>query len=895
MPPADNRVGAKSLTQEEQALVRRWIDEGATVDAASVEDPIQWQSIASDRVPIFATSISPNGRYVSAGRGTQLEILHVPSRKIIARPTDSRISERWSLPPATDVDILQTTDFSPDGEWLATGAFRTIKLWRRSPVSENWPKDQSGPGARVWHGIPTSRHALFTWPDGRLEVRDLEDGTVIAQTADDGGETQLAYGTSQGWWTWNAHRQLTFRHPQSLQVMAEIMMSDQELSALAAQSSDGREFVTAGTMNGQLLSWDVELNRLQESSPAHLATATVTQGHGGPVTVIRPIPTGFQPDGSTNLQWLTGGADGKIVARGSTRQELQTLDQGSPVTDIALTSAPASVIVSDARGNLKWWDLATSKMAIEVTESERRSSGIRTADRALQLAKLHSANANTDKTKAEERIKQEKGAIEQNEKEIVEADKKIEETSQAKEEKLAAATKVAATLKESEEAFAAVKAELDQKKLASESAAPADQETQQKEVAAVEAKLAAADTTVKDARKAQEEALKAATDATAAFDAANQQKAVATGALTRSRENLARAETTLAEMAEQSVKSQTLLDSADANLKQLRDSTPQDEDAILSLAIGLTDPPLLVVLRKNRQVEIRHAATGELWEAQSSQFTRGPLLVAAAAGQETDPMARSTSVVRWIVGSAADAQVSRLRSLPDWTLTRTLGDPDDRYTLVDRVLALDFSADSKLLASGGGEASRSGELKIWNVVDGTLVGSWQDVHSDTVFSVKFSPDDQTVASGAADRFAKTSDVKTGKVLRVFEGHTHYVQSVGWRADGRVLATAGADKAIKFWDPVTGEQINTLNDAKKEVTGVVFLGLENRVVASSGDGQVQSMLTNGQEKKAMTGAASFLHALDATMDGQWIVAAGADRIVRLWGKDGALAAESKATP
>jgi len=231
-------------------------------------------------------------------------------------------------------------------------------------------------------------------------------------------------------------------------------------------------------------------------------------------------------------------------------------------------------------------------------------------------------------------------------------------------------------------------------------------------------------------------------------------------------------------------------------------------------------------------------------------------------------------------------------SLPDWRLARSIGSPDDRYTLADRVLALDFSPDARRIASGGGDPSRSGELKVWNVADGSLVQSLPDAHSDTVFCVKFSPDGRNLASGAADRFARTFDTESGQPLRAFEGHTHYVQAVGWRADGRILATAGADKAVKFWDPVTGEQVNTLNEVKKEVTGISFLGLENRVALAAGDGQVLALLTNGQEKKGMSGATSFFHTLDTTSDGRWIVAAGADRVIRLWAKDGTLVTESK---
>jgi WD40 repeat protein len=63
-----------------------------------------------------------------------------------------------------------------------------------------------------------------------------------------------------------------------------------------------------------------------------------------------------------------------------------------------------------------------------------------------------------------------------------------------------------------------------------------------------------------------------------------------------------------------------------------------------------------------------------------------------------------------------------------------------------------------VLASGGGEPSRGGQVALWNVGDGRLVHDFHDVHSDAVLCLAFSRDGTRLASGAADRFVKVLDV-----------------------------------------------------------------------------------------------------------------------------------------
>ncbi|MGF2038742.1 MAG: ribosome assembly protein 4 [Nostoc sp. CmiVER01] len=72
-------------------------------------------------------------------------------------------------------------------------------------------------------------------------------------------------------------------------------------------------------------------------------------------------------------------------------------------------------------------------------------------------------------------------------------------------------------------------------------------------------------------------------------------------------------------------------------------------------------------------------------------------------------------------------------------------------------------------------------------------------HSSRVFSVGFSPDGKTLASGSLDNTIKLWDVSTGKAIKTLTGHSSPVYSVGFSPDGKTLASGSGDKTVILWD------------------------------------------------------------------------------------------------
>ncbi|WP_133164060.1 WD40 repeat domain-containing protein, partial [Cuspidothrix issatschenkoi] len=122
------------------------------------------------------------------------------------------------------------------------------------------------------------------------------------------------------------------------------------------------------------------------------------------------------------------------------------------------------------------------------------------------------------------------------------------------------------------------------------------------------------------------------------------------------------------------------------------------------------------------------------------------------------------------------------------------------------VWSVAYSPDGQTLAGG----SKDKTIKLWNVKTGNLLQTLTG-HSDRVRSVAYSPDGQTLASGSDDNTIKLWNVKTGNLLQTVEckngkatvlqtltGHSELLWSVAYSPDGQTLASGSHDKTIKIW-------------------------------------------------------------------------------------------------
>ena len=124
-------------------------------------------------------------------------------------------------------------------------------------------------------------------------------------------------------------------------------------------------------------------------------------------------------------------------------------------------------------------------------------------------------------------------------------------------------------------------------------------------------------------------------------------------------------------------------------------------------------------------------------------------------------------------------------------------------------------------------------------------------HETSVYKILFAGDDHLydLWTASADGTAKfLSRAKNWATEETYE-HGDYVRAVAVTSDW--VVTAGRDEDVKVWDKSTGKLWHVYEGHYEEVTGLVVLEGEKKVVSVSIDGTVRTWgLTKGELAKAI---------------------------------------------
>jgi RNA polymerase sigma factor (sigma-70 family) len=142
--------------------------------------------------------------------------------------------------------------------------------------------------------------------------------------------------------------------------------------------------------------------------------------------------------------------------------------------------------------------------------------------------------------------------------------------------------------------------------------------------------------------------------------------------------------------------------------------------------------------------------------------------------------------------------------------------------------------------------------------------------------IRFSPDGQFLAAGNLGGQAAIWKMQDGEMPVSMEpvvvsAGDAYIGGVGFSPNAEQMVTGSWDGSLRFWDPETGEELNTLSPARSPVRSIAW-GLSGKTVATGhAGGEVVVWDTQGKPEVSLPGSAPVV-GVALSQDGRRLAAA-----------------------
>lgn len=168
-----------------------------------------------------------------------------------------------------------------------------------------------------------------------------------------------------------------------------------------------------------------------------------------------------------------------------------------------------------------------------------------------------------------------------------------------------------------------------------------------------------------------------------------------------------------------------------------------------------------------------------------------------------------------------------------------------------------------------------------SVVERRLVG-----HRQEVCGLKWSPDNQYLASGGNDNRLYVWNMQSVSPVQTYTDHLAAVKAIAWSPHHHGLLASGggtADRCIRFWNTLTGQPMQCV-DTGSQVCNLAWSKHSSELVSTHGYSQNQILVwkyPSLTQVAKLTGHSYRVLYLALSPDGEAIVTGAGDETLRFW--------------
>lgn len=186
-----------------------------------------------------------------------------------------------------------------------------------------------------------------------------------------------------------------------------------------------------------------------------------------------------------------------------------------------------------------------------------------------------------------------------------------------------------------------------------------------------------------------------------------------------------------------------------------------------------------------------------------------------------------------------------------------------------------FSPDGQTVATG----AAGGGVYLWDNA-GNPRGQAAS-GGGVVYGMVFSPDGRWLATAQEDGTVRLWDASGLTQVALLSGHAGPVRAVAFSPDGQMLASASEDETVRLWNVATQSFVRDLTGLNARALAVAFSPGSTRVAAASDGGTARVWdVASGAPVVTLSGGGA-LRSVAFSPTGDRIATAGADGNIRIW--------------